>query len=226
MIFAGDTHGILSAFRGIDEHAREGGEPVVIQVGDFGVLFAPECEVADYFRTREGGPIWITCGGNHDNWPLWRTMPEVELFGGKVRELAPGCFFADRGTLLTMGQNKILFFGGAESTDKHMRVPGDSWWEEESPSYSEFTQFFEAMETHKPNIVVTHDAPVCVPVLRHGNRGEQPTPRGLDNVFSLSAHKPARWYFGHHHHLDSWIVGETEFHCCGLNGEWRRPPTW
>ena len=57
MIFAGDTHGIPSAFQRIDERAREDGEPVVIQVGDFGVLFAPKHPAVDYFRTREDGPI-------------------------------------------------------------------------------------------------------------------------------------------------------------------------
>jgi hypothetical protein len=216
MIFAGDTHGFKRAFEIIDAAADS---PVVIQVGDFGVLFHEVCPVERWFNARTSGPVWITCGGNHDNWPLWRTKPEVELFGGKVRQLAPNCYFADRNTLLTIGDDKILFFGGAESTDRYRRTEGLDWWSEETPTYKEFFNFVDILESEKPNIVITHDAPLSVPIFRTG-RDENPTPRNLENAFRLSEHKPARWYFGHHHTNESWKIGETTFTCCGLNGDY------
>jgi hypothetical protein len=219
IIYAGDTHGRVSAFESIDLDARERGASVVIQVGDFGVHFVDNCPVADWFRNREGGPTWITCGGNHDNWPVWRTMPEVQLFGGTVRELAPGCFFAERGTVLNLGGEKHLFFGGAESTDKHHRREGRDWWSEETPNYSEFTRFMDALEGEKPSVVITHDAPLSIPIWKY-NRDDSPTPRNLENIFRNSAHLPARWYFGHHHINDDWEIRGVKFVCCGLHGNW------
>ena len=218
MIFAGDTHGFKNAFEQIDSAAAD--SPVVIQVGDFGVLFHEVCPVEGWFNARTGGAAWITCGGNHDNWPLWRTKPEVNLFGGKVRRLASGCYFADRNTVLNIGGTKILFFGGAESTDRYRRTEGVDWWREESPDWNEFSKFVEVLESEKPDIVVTHDAPLSVPIFRNG-RDSNPTPRNLDNAFRLSEHKPARWYFGHHHRLEEWQIDETRFICCGLNGQWK-----
>lgn len=219
IIYAGDTHRRLSAFQSIDADARERGVKVIVQVGDFGVFFSNDCPVANWFAVREDGPIWITCGGNHDNWPLWRSKPEVQLFGGRVRELAPDCFFADRGTILNLGGEKHLFFGGTESTDKYRRREGWDWWKEETPNYSEFSNFMDVMESEKPSVVITHDAPLSVPIWRI-NRDSNPTPRNLENIFRHSAHKPARWYFGHHHINDEWKIEETRFVCCGIEGHW------
>lgn len=221
IIYAGDTHGRLSAFESIDADARAEGADIVIQVGDFGVHFSDNCDVANWFKNREGGPIWITCGGNHDNWPLWRGLPEVNLFGGKVRELAPGCFFADRGTLLNIGGEKHLFFGGAESIDKHLRREGWDWWADETPNYPEFTRFMDALEGGKPSVVVTHDAPLSVPLYKY-SRDNSPTPRNLENILRNSTHLPARWYFGHHHLNDDWEIQGVKFVCCGIEGCWRR----
>ena len=219
IIYAGDTHGRLSAFQSIDADARDRGVKVVVQVGDFGVLFSNNCPVAQWFRNRQGGPIWITCGGNHDNWPIWRTKPEVQLFDGTVRELAPGCFFADRGTVLNLGGEKHLFFGGAESIDKHHRVEGRDWWPEESPDYSEFSNFMDVIESEKPSVIITHDAPSSIPIWKV-DRDNNPTPRNLENIFRHSEHNPARWYFGHHHINDSWEIEGTRFVCCGIEGHW------
>ena len=221
IIYAGDTHGRLSAFESIDADARAEGADIVIQVGDFGVHFYDNCDVANWFKNREGGPIWITCGGNHDNWPFWRTLPEVNLFGGKVRELAPGCFFAERGTVLNIGGEKHLFFGGAESIDRYQRKEGRDWWAEETPTYPEFCKFMDALESERPQVVVTHDGPISIPIYKH-NRDRSPTPRNLENVFRNSNHLPDRWYFGHHHINDNWEMRGVHFVCCGLHGHWHR----
>ena len=219
IMYAGDTHGQQKAFDQIDAEARASETSIIIQVGDFGVHFAPNCTVADWFEKRDGGPIWITCGGNHDNWPKWRSLPEVELFGGKVRELAPGCFFADRGTVLNIGGEKHIFFGGAESIDKMHRVEGRDWWPEESPDYAEYCKFMDAMEFHRPAVVVTHEAPSSIQI-RKLNRLSNPTPRSLEGIFRNCEHKPARWYFGHHHIIEKWNIDDTEFICTGMHGEW------
>jgi hypothetical protein len=219
IFYVGDTHGRVSDIKKIEEEALEIGAKVIIQVGDFGMFFAPSCKVAEWFDSRDGGLTWITCGGNHDNWPAWRNMPEVDLFDGKVRQLASGCFFAERGTVLNIGGENHLFFGGAESTDKWARSEGYDWWPEETPNQDEALLFFDKMTEAKPEVVVTHEAPLRVEIGRL-NRDTNPTPRALENALKHCEHKPARWYFGHHHMLDSWEIEETTFYCCGLHGEY------
>ena len=217
--YVGDLHGQLNFIKQVDEAATNSNANLVVQVGDFGVHFEKECGVADWFNERSGGPIWITCGGNHDNWLKWREMDSVELFGGKVRELASGCYFADRNTVLNLGGKKHLFFGGAESTDKLSRVEGETWWKEESPTYDEGLGFFDSMLDSKPEVIISHEAPSRVDIKRI-NRDSAPTPRMLENALKLSGHKPARWYFGHHHVKEEWVIDATNFYCCGLHGEY------
>jgi len=220
-IYVGDLHGRLKSFKAVETMAKQTGVKTIIQVGDFGLLFHSGCEVFPWFCERTEGPIWITCGGNHDNWPLWRQSRKVTaaegFIQGNLHELAPGVFFADRNTVIQIDGKKHLFFGGAESTDKLHRVEGRDWWPEETPTYSEFCDFVTALEVHKPEVVVTHDTPLSVPIQKY-DRKNNPTPRNLENVWNLSSHKPEKWYFGHHHVTKRWFIENTEFICTGLHG--------
>ena len=219
IFYAGDTHGRIDDIKEVESEAVKAGAKIIIQVGDFGIHFNKDCPLLEWFSTRPEGLPWITCGGNHDNWPLWRSLPEVEAFGGTVIELAKGCFFAERGTELTIEGEKHLFFGGAESIDRIYRTEGIDWWEEETPNIIETNQFFDAMESFKPDVVVTHEAPLRVNVNR-AERYKNTTPRNLENVLKHCEHTPARWYFGHHHMLEQWDIEGTTFYCCGLHGQY------
>ena len=221
ILYAGDTHGNVGALVHLENAAKEIGADIIIQAGDFGVHFAENNMAAKWFQQRKGGPIWITCGGNHDNWPFWRSLPKVDVFDGSVHELAPGCFFAERSTVLNLGGEKHIFFGGAESIDKYRRREGQDWWPEETPSYPEFCSFMDALELHKPSVVVAHDAPASVPIWKL-NRTNNPTPRNLENLFRNSEHKPDRWYFGHHHICKEWDISGTRFICTGIEGDWSK----
>ena len=235
IFYAGDIHGRVKYVAEIDQAAAAAGVETVIQVGDFGARWGTrETELASglvgkgddpilkYFEKRERqgrpGPTWYTCGGNHENWHNWIKLSEQQGSPDCV-ELAPGCFYVQRGTTLELDGKKHLFFGGAESTDKYHRTEGKDWFPEESPSAEEFQKFFDAMEADCPEIVVTHDAPICVEIYRQG-RESVPTPRNLDNVLKHCDHTPTHWYFGHHHLLQSWNINGLDFHCCGLHGQW------
>ena len=88
IFYAGDIHGRVKYVAEIDQAAAAAGVDVVIQVGDFGARWGTrETELASglvgkgddpilkYFEKRERqgrpGPIWYTCGGNHENWHNW-----------------------------------------------------------------------------------------------------------------------------------------------------------
>jgi hypothetical protein len=219
--YAGDIHGVAAYVAEIDRKAVKHGIEVVVQVGDFGCRFVEGCPIVKYFekRARQGrsGPTWYTCGGNHDNWPKWTSMAEAQD-NPKIVELAPGCHFVPRGTSIELDGVKHLFFGGAESTDRPYRVEGEDWWPEESPSAEEFNKFFERMEADQPEVIVTHEAPLCVRLDRPG-RDSQPTPRNLQNVLKYNEHTPAYWYYGHHHCLSHNTIEGTTFACCGLHGQ-------
>jgi hypothetical protein len=219
IFYVGDTHGRLDDVKEIEAQAVKAGAKMIIQVGDFGVHFGKDCELSRWFNTRASGLPWLTCGGNHDNWPMWRELPEVNMFGGSVIELAPECYFAERGTTLTLEGEKHLFFGGAESIDKVYRTEGADWWEDETPNIKEVNNFFDTMEDFKPDVVVTHDAPLRV-VIKKYNREENATPRNLENVLKHGDHTPKKWYFGHHHVVGEWDLEGTKFYCCGFHGEY------
>ncbi len=223
IFYVGDIHGRVDDVAAIDRAAIAAGVDIVVQVGDFGALWASNCPIAKYFAKRErqgrAGPAWYTCGGNHENWAKWLELQAAQD-SDKTVELAPGCFYVIRGSAIDLDGKSHIFFGGAESTDRAHRVEGVSWWAEESPSAAEFNTFFESMEMARPEIVVTHDAPICVEIDRI-NRDTNPTPKNLQNVMDYCDHAPVDWYFGHHHVLQDWQIKGINFHCCGFHGEYK-----
>ncbi len=222
--YVGDIHGRVNHVAAIDEIAAKNDIKTIVQVGDFGVRWpGRQCPIFGYFEKRarknRPGPKWITCGGNHDNWDKWNKLSADQGHPDLV-EVAPGCFFAQRGSVHVLNGVSHLFCGGAESTDRHTRTAGINWWAAETPTYSDFTLMMERMESEKPSVVVTHDAPSCVPIKRT-QRDRAPTPRNLNNVLLHSGHSPDVWYFGHHHTMDEWDIDGVLFKCCGLHGQYK-----
>jgi hypothetical protein len=225
--YVGDLHGRVEEMINIDRDAMKHNVKYVIQVGDFGIRWpGGPCSMYKYFHKRQrknpAAPIWITCGGNHENWSKWLKLSEKQNHPDLV-ELAPGCFYAKRGTIQTLDGIKHLFIGGAESIDKHLRKEGVDWWPYETPSYQEFSLAFSNLEKEEPEVVVSHDCPTTVPVMKI-KRDKNPTPQNLQNMFTLSNHQPKRWYFGHHHTLQSWEMNKTTFYCCGFHGNFYSYP--
>lgn len=228
VIYVGDLHGRLQHVIDIDEFCVRNGINVVVQVGDFGLRWpGQQCKLLKYFskRARQGrpGPTWYTCGGNHEGWHKWDEL-SAGLDPGEHVELAPNVFYVQRGSTAYIDGKLHLFCGGAESTDRHLRQDGKTWWPQETPSAAEFRRFAYNLADEKPDVVITHDAPLCIELYRYGpsgrvDRNSQPTPRNLQNALDASDHKPTEWYYGHHHLLRIDQVGETRFFGCGLHGE-------
>jgi len=221
--YAGDIHGEVEAVIGVNNAARNNNIKYIIQVGDFGIRWPGRpCPIYKYFKKQNylgnNSPIWITCGGNHDNWDKWFSLAEKQSQPNLV-ELAPNCFYAQRGVYLKIEDIGHLFLGGAESVDKHHRTEGKSWWASETPSYEEFSKFFTNLENHKPEVVVTHDAPLFLPIAGY-QRNNSPTPRNLENIIKLSSHKPTYHVYGHHHLLQEDLIDGITYKCCGLGGQY------
>lgn len=193
----------------------------------------PNCPIVHFFNKRQKrkieSPVWYTCGGNHDNWRHWNQLKYIQglknptengwvVYNNTV-ELAPGFFFVPRGKSVEIEGKRHLFFGGAESTDRHSRIENIDWWPEEAPTAQEYAKFHEALVTEKPDIVVTHDCPVFI-IEKWGGRRFSAVSQTLARIHELSDHKPKTWYFGHHHRLQEWFYNETMFKCCGLHGQY------
>ena len=221
IMYVGDLHGDVDAYAAMDREAIKNNISIIVQVGDSGVLWDGGCPVEKYFkkRDRQGrkGPDWYTCGGNHENWDVWQKLENEQTH--KVVEIAPGFHWVTRAHTIELDGKSHLFFGGAESTDKHLRIEGVSWWKYETPTAGEFSDFFDAFDSGRPDVVVAHEAPLCVDLNRVG-RDSQVTPRNLQNVITLSDHRPSFYFFGHHHILKEWKIDGVSFWCCGIGGEY------
>lgn len=199
-----DTHNDIN-FQKVFDHRR--GHPeltrndYLIVAGDFGIPWGGSNKKTDEYLLK-----WISdhCNftilfvdGNHENMDLLNAYPIVEKFGSKVHQLLPNLFHLMRGHIYQIDDYSIFAFGGAESTDKHRRIEGQSWWRQELPSKVEEDLGLINLERYgnRVDIVLTHDSPFKMPGSYHQ---EDNSIRKyffhLNNIISYKL-----WIFGHHH---------------------------
>ena len=199
---------------------------IVLQCGDFGYWPNMKEEKRKPFwwddkkyGTRELHPrpspgcqlYW--CDGNHDDhWSLRDRTTDV---------FWPNVTYMPRGTIKEIDGRKIMFVGGAQSTDKESRKFGYDWFPEEVVSMSDFAKFPPAT---KVDIVISHTCPwefVMRDVTNDG-RGNDCSRTALSHV--LEAYAPDRWFFGHWHdttkgmyHNPDWNV-TCNWQCVSMAG--------
>lgn len=176
----------------------------VVICGDFGLVWdGSNSEL--YWRKwlSEKNFTTLFVDGNHENFPLLRSFPATEKFGGVVREIAPTVFHLERGQVLTIDEKTFFVMGGAASHDKQWRIEGVSWWPEEVPSIEEMEHGIAALDRAgwKVDYVLTHTMPKTFRALLGWaetlDRDADPTESYLNRVFSELDFK--RWFFGHYH---------------------------
>lgn len=215
----GDTHGYVRDISDVDQKGVREGIKLAAQAGDFGVRW--DWASDRYFQKRawqgREGMIWITVGGNHENYDRWQKLQRDQNFPELV-ELWPGVYWAPRPTLILINGEKFLFMGGGNSIDRHLRTEGKDWWSYEQPTAEEMRNFFNMLNDEKPEFVVTHEAPSRVhfgPDKRLSH-----TAIDFDNILDHTDHMPKVWYYGHHHHRATVEFDGTDFVCCGWNGQY------
>lgn len=231
--YAGDIHGRPNDLGRISMSAKAKKITAIVQVGDFGCLWPNNISLKfdEHLRKRAGKnevPIY-TCGGNHENWDTFLRM-QVDQGDPDLVELFPGSkvYYVRRGSVITIDGIKHAFYGGAESTDVVWRTEGVSWWRDETPTKEDTERFYDNLNKHKPEVVVTHDCPTRLPLKRYTagrvvDRNFLKTSADLENIMKYSPHLPKRWYFGHYHTLNSWNSKGVDFYCCGRHGDYQ---TW
>lgn len=202
--FIGDVHGYWNQYRDIIyRDATNKNIENSIQVGDLGMGFssysewAPDSAAAFDKKFKNGNHRFIR--GNHDN------PSEVK----KCSKWIPD------GTIETTDLgNKIMYVGGAWSIDWAYRTMGVDIWEDEELSLQELNDLVNLYDQEKPDIMITHTAPIGIPagpmgfrILGNGARTE------LALQEMLEIHRPKFWIFGHWHKNFDKIIDGTRFIC-------------
>jgi hypothetical protein len=98
----------------------------------------------------------------------------------------------------TLGGVSFFFVRGAWSIDSAYRTLGRDLFVEEECSSDVLHAAVESFRLLRPQVVITHDAPLSVyPLLVRGRIMSSRTSEALQAM--LDAHRPALWLFGHHH---------------------------
>lgn len=169
ILFAGDTHGNLQHVRNVFAHACRVEADIIFQVGDYGwgwdrTQFSGtggkiEChfthKVAELAKDTGIPFYWID--GNHENFDfLEAVIGDLFPASDGTYQLYPGVFYVPRGTVLTFDSVRFMCVGGACSVDRLDRVPGRSWWPQETLTDADVDK---ALKAGNADVLVSHDAP-------------------------------------------------------------------
>lgn len=172
-----------------------------IQIGDMGVGFDKDHDsVLDYYveqLNNSADSIHTFFRGNHDDPAKCNTLDY---------------YMGDWGY---QEKNGIFWISGAWSIDHSMRKAGVDLWLDEQLSDEVWAEIRKAYAEIKPNIVLSHDAPIDAYSQVLGYHGTRIIPtttsRELNGLFFI--HQPKRWVFGHHHTSITQNYLGCEFRC-------------
>jgi predicted phosphodiesterase len=206
----GDTHGDVSRLiqgEWLTSHIVSKGDVVFI-LGDFGVIFdnvPTSIEKNTLAKMAKKDYIFMVVCGNHENHPRLYNLPKTELFGGNVGVIKKDkIFHCRRGEIYTIEDKKFFTFGGATSIDRHLRIPGVSWWKEEVPSPAEMDYGLSNLEKHQYAVdyILAHTAPediskILIKQFNSFYNDPDPTRKYLEHVCKCCSF--TGFYCGHWH---------------------------
>lgn len=188
----------------------------IVQVGDLGYgnwgggekpfkasrSYMSEEEMEVYQRAEK---LWLD--GNHEN------FDQLEADGGSWM---PDWTHMPRGSVLEVDGYRMMFFGGATSSDKHMRTEGQSWWRQENITYAQVMNTLEKVDG-KLDAIFSHEHPSSVPYSESRYNSHIIGKTEKDSLQALKdKYLPDFWFFGHHHAPDRGEVDGTSWFCCPI----------
>lgn len=207
----GDCHGDFARMKNkkyaYNRDLKQG--DVLIVVGDWGYMFNGSDAERRFLKYLAKLPYYIcVVDGNHDNFDLIYDRPMEMWCGGKVHVLARDSggkgkiFHMTRGQVFNIYGFKFFTFGGAYSRDKHMRIPGISYWEQELPSDDEYEEGLLNLKAndYKVDYILTHTAPSeTMSIFYSIDPHEKKLNEYLEYVRELTFSHYKHWIFGHLH---------------------------
>lgn len=206
----GDTHGDLDTGKFslfITNLFKEGTkltkDDYMIVLGDFGVLWAAntddrEKKLLEFYKNVPWTTLFVC--GNHENIPRLNQLPTVPMFGSEVGKISDDVYHLRRGMVYTIGNRTFLTFGGATSTDKHMRIESISWWPEENCSHSDIERALTNLDKcgNKVDYILAHTLPKTVIQSAYKYSYQKcPTAEALEYICSTT--KFSHYFCGHFH---------------------------
>jgi Icc-related predicted phosphoesterase len=196
VIVTGDIHNDFGHLNTLINKKRP---ELVICCGDFGYWPLWGNPLSD-IKTQGAKILW--CDGNHED--HWRLRDRT------TDELAPNVFYMPRGSTYTLDDGRnILFMGGADSIDKHMRKEGLDWFREEVITQKDLYDLPDI----KADIFITHTCPVGLvnDLRRFYEKDVEPSNWALTELHKH--YKPDLWFFGHWHMYREGVYFGTKWHC-------------
>ncbi len=216
--FLGDTHGNMDHTLKAARHLANQDVRVLIVVGDFGFLWPGQnwgLNLAKLSRhlTRNNQTLYFV-DGNHEGFPQLLGFP---ISQDGLRWVTPVIAHIPRGWRTTLASGRTMAaLGGANSIDYQHRIPGRSWWPEETITDTDLT----TLGTQPAEVMIGHDAPLNLPTLdrmlattqqnwstdalAYAAAGRETFHQGFLHV------KPKLYVGGHYHlHVDDTVDYET-----------------
>lgn len=218
----GDTHGEQGRFLYNDSVIDKtlSATDHLLVCGDFGYIFSDdekEHTFLDFLATKKYRILFVD--GNHENFDSLESYDTEEWCGGKVHIIRkdevgnPKVIHLMRGQIFEIDGERYFTFGGGYSFDRGVRdlrgelirIPHETWWEQEMPSDQEMKEGIENLARYGNCVdyIISHAAPERINFLFHKwniDNPEAPLNNYLQWVYDNVSFK--HWYFGHHHRDD------------------------
>jgi len=201
VMIVGDVHTRFAPLnRVIDEFKPD----IILQCGELG--YWPRYSQYDFSNINNGDTKIYFADGNHDDHDALNKLTN--------NEVSPNIFFMKRGSTLVLPDGrKVLFMGGADSIDKHLRTVGVDWYAEEIISQKDLDALPDPAE-FQPDIVISHTAPLAIvkkidKITGFVPKYTDPSEHALTIVQEM--YKPKQWFLGHFHMRHSFKYKGTQF---------------
>jgi predicted phosphodiesterase len=193
-------------------------EDILIVLGDWGWCWTSE-HLKRYLKNNpECIQLWID--GNHEGYNVIDTFPIVKIYGGRAHKIADNIYHLIRGEMYEIEGKKFLVFGGALSIDKHWRTPYVSWWPQEQPTMSDYSNAIENLKKNnwKFDYLLTHtaDTELVQTVLGTTDTVNDSTERMISQLkYEIKENEGSfkKHFFGHLHQFWKGVSDDYEWYC-------------
>ena len=219
--FAGDWHMNPIWSGDAIAYAASLGADVIVHLGDFGYTYKPSFLAVVDEELDAAGIDLLFVDGNHEDFPKLYGYPLVD---GR-RKLTGRIWHLPRGYRWEWAGVRFLALGGAHSVDRRYRLPGRSWWPQETLTRADVVR---AAAGGPADVLISHDCPagVVIPGI-DDRRNPPPFPaeeirRSYDHRMLLRAAiadqaQPSVIWHGHYH-VSYRIVADLGYGPVMVNG--------
>ncbi len=234
VLVVGDTHANTAWAQYMVSLAKSLNCDALLQLGDFGIWPGPSGD--KYLRKLNRSlneaelPLYFV-DGNHEDFPKLnklrngqQSIAPLVIPGARLEE-QPMINHIPRGHVWEWEDKKFMGVGGAVSIDREWRIPGQSWWPEETinPAQEEYA-LAQAAKYAPIDVLLTHDAATTVP-WEKGYKNDPDSVWHRQRVSDIAKiARPRLWLHGHmHRYMDyKFGYGDDESRVVGLDRDGNR----